>query len=153
MLRTFEKVSYDDSGIIPTRADIGSAGYDFYTPQDIVLKPHEQVVVKTNIKAKIDNLDVLLLFIRSSVGIKKNLMLSNCVGVIDSTYYNNPDNEGNIMFALYNYGNEEQFIKAGERVAQGVILNYQITEDDNPLSQTRTGGIGSSGKWGWYETF
>lgn len=146
MIRTFEKVTYDDTGIIPTRADVGSAGYDFYTPEDITIKPHEQVIVKTNIKAKMDNRDVLLLFIRSSVGIKRNLMLSNCVGVIDSTYYNNPDNEGNIMFALYNYGSEEQFIKAGERVAQGVITSYFVADDDQPLSQTRTGGIGSSGK-------
>lgn len=146
MLRTFEKVSYNDTGIIPTRADVGSAGYDFYTPEDITIKPHEQVVVKTNIKAKMPDRDVLLLFIRSSIGIKKNLMLSNCVGVIDSTYYNNPDNEGNIMFALYNYGSEEQFIKAGERVAQGVFTSYFTTDDDQPLSHTRTGGIGSSGK-------
>lgn len=153
MLRTFEKVSYNDTGIIPTRADVGSAGYDFYTPEDITIKPHEQVVVKTNIKAKMPDRDVLLLFIRSSIGIKKNLMLSNCVGVIDSTYYNNPDNEGNIMFALYNYGSEEQFIKAGERVAQGVFTSYFTTDDDQPLSHTRTGGIGSSGKWGEHANF
>ena len=90
--------------------------------------------------------EVLLLYIRSSIGIKRKLILSNGTGVIDATFYNNPDNEGNIACALYNYGNEPQTINAGERVMQGVFVKYLTTEDDKPLNKTRTGGIGSSGK-------
>ena len=145
-MRRFEKVTYDDSGIIPTRSDNGSAGYDFYTPQDIVIKPGEAVLFKTNIKAQMLPDEVLLLYIRSSVGIKKHIVLSNGTGVIDSTYYGNPDNEGNIMCALYNYGTEEQVITAGDRVMQGVFIKYLTTDNDIVISKQRTGGIGSSGK-------
>ena len=145
-MRKFEKVTYDDSGIIPTRSDNGSAGYDFYTPQDIVIKPGEALLFKTNIKAQMLPDEVLLLYIRSSVGIKKHIVLSNGTGVIDSTYYGNPDNEGNIMCALYNYGTEEQVITAGDRVMQGVFVKYLTTDNDIVVNKQRTGGIGSSGK-------
>lgn len=145
-MRKFEKVSYDDTGILPTRADLGSAGHDFYTPIDLEIKPREIVKFNTNIKVIMEPDEVLLLFVRSSIGIKKNLMLCNGTGVIDSTYYNNPDNEGNIIGALFNYGNETQYIKAGERVIQGVFVKYLITDNDKPLSDKRIGGVGSSGK-------
>ena len=145
-MRKFEKVSYDDTGILPTRADLGSAGHDFYTPIDLEIKPGEIVKFNTNIKVIMEPDEVLLLFVRSSIGIKKNLMLCNGTGVIDSTYYNNPDNEGNIIGALFNYGNETQYIRAGERVIQGVFVKYLITDNDKPLSDKRIGGVGSSGK-------
>ena len=145
-MRKFEKVSYDNSGILPTRNDKGSAGYDFYTPIDLVINPGEKITFKTNIKAQMEQDEMLTLHVRSSIGIKRHLMLSNCTGIIDSTYYNNPDNEGNIMGALYNYGNETQIIKAGERVMQGIFVKYLITDDDKPLNENRTGGVGSSGK-------
>lgn len=145
-MRKFERVSYDDTGIIPTRSDKGSAGYDFYTTQEIKIKPKETVLFKTNIKAEMLPDEVLLLYIRSSVGIKKHIVLSNNTGVIDSTYYNNPDNEGNIMCALYNYGDEEQIISAGDRVMQGVFMKYLTADNDNVINKSRTGGIGSSGK-------
>lgn len=141
----FEQVSYADDGIIPTRADEGSAGYDFYSTETVVIKPKEVVKIKTNIKASMGLGDVLMLYVRSSIGIKKNLMLANGTGVIDSTYYNNPDNEGNIIIALYNYGDVERIIMKGDRIAQGVFLSYFIAENDKVLSNTRTGGIGSSG--------
>lgn len=145
-MRKFEKVSYDNSGIIPTRADKGSAGYDFYTPVTITINPGEKIIFKTNIKAQMEQDEMLMLHVRSSIGIKRHLMLSNCTGIIDSTYYNNPDNEGNIMGALYNYGTEPQTIEAGERVMQGIFVKYLTTVNDMPLNTERKGGIGSSGK-------
>ena len=145
-MRKFEKVSYCNNGIIPTRNDKGSAGYDFYTPTQLVIEPKQMVKFQTNIKASMEQDEVLMLYVRSSIGIKKNLMLPNGTGVIDSTYYNNPDNEGNIIGALFNYGNETQIIEAGERVMQGVFMKYFVTDNDKPLNEERIGGIGSSGK-------
>lgn len=145
-MRKFEKVSYNDTGVIPTRNDIGSAGYDFYTPIDLVIEPGKMVKFETHIKASMEQDEVLMLYVRSSIGIKKNLMLPNGTGVIDSTYYNNPDNEGNIIGALFNYGDTVQVISAGERVMQGVFLKYLVTDNDEPLNKARIGGIGSSGK-------
>ena len=145
-MRKFYKVSYAADGIIPTRSDAGSAGYDFYSPVDVTIEPQTATIIKTNIKAQMENDEVLLIYVRSSIGIKRHLSLSNGTGVIDSTYYNNPDNECNIMVALYNYGSEVQTIKSGERFCQGVFTKFLITSDDKPINSQRTGGIGSSGK-------
>lgn len=145
-MRKFEKVSYNDRGIIPTRADDASAGYDFYSPIDFEIKPNEFVHIETNIKASMEQDEVLLLFVRSSIGIKRHLALANGTGVIDSSYYNNEGNEGNIICALYNYGNETQCIKQGERIMQGVFVKYLTVENDIVTGSQRKGGIGSSGK-------
>lgn len=145
-MRKFEKVSYDNTGVLPTRNDKGSAGYDFYSPYEFTIQPKECHIFKTNIKAQMENDEVLLLYVRSSIGIKRHLMLCNGTGVIDATFYNNPDNEGNIACSLYNYGDKPQTISVGERVMQGVFTKYLTTDDDCPLNHTRIGGIGSSGK-------
>ena len=70
-------------------------------------------------------------------------MLANGIGIIDSDYYNNPDNEGHIMFQVINFTNKEVFIPAGERIGQGVFLKYYTTDDDN-ASGKRVGGFGST---------
>lgn len=145
-MRKFEKVSFNNNGILPTRADSGSAGYDFYSTERVEIKPNQMVKIHTYIKASMGLDEVLMLYVRSSIGIKRNLMLCNGTGVIDSTYYNNPDNEGDIICALYNYGTETQVIEAGERMVQGVFLKYLTVENDKPINKSRCGGIGSSGK-------
>lgn len=142
----FFQVSYDSTGIIPTRADDGSAGHDFYTPVDLEIPPHSVVKFCTNIKAQMPKKYVLKLYVRSSIGMKKNLMLTNGTGIIDSTYFNNPDNEGNIMCGLFNYGDTTQTIKAGERVVQGIFVKYKVASNSKILNKKRIGGIGSSGK-------
>lgn len=131
---------------LPVRSDPGSAAYDFFSPVKVVIKPGHMVVIPLDIKAQMEKDEVLLLFVRSSIGIKRNLMLSNQVGVIDSTYYNNETNDGCLMCALYNYGNKKQIVEVGDRVIQGMFVKYLITEDDKPTNAKRTGGIGSSGK-------
>lgn len=145
MIRFFEEVTYGNCWKLPTRSDSGSAGYDFYSPETVTIEPKQMVKIKTNVKCSMAECDVLMLYVRSSIGIKKNLMLANGTGVIDSTYYNNPDNEGNIIIALYNYGDEPQTIEIGDRIAQGVITSFFTVENDVVLSDKRTGGIGSSG--------
>ena len=145
MIRGFEKVSYIDNAKLPTRSDDKSAGYDFYTNEKIIIPAGQTVKFSTGIKAYMEPDEVLMLYVRSSIGIKKNIMLSNGTGIIDSSYYNNPDNEGNIMCALYNYGNEDQVIEAGDRVMQGIFMKYLIADNDVVVNKKRTGGIGSSG--------
>lgn len=130
---------------LPTRADKGSAGYDIYTPMDFTIKPGETIIVPMDIKVSMEEDEVLLLYVRSSVGIKRRIVLTNGTGVIDSTYYNNPDNDGNICGAFTNFGNETQEFKAGDRIMQGVFVKYLTTNDDEPLNTTRIGGVGSTG--------
>ena len=149
-MRKFEVVrenmrKFDTKVTLPTRADKGSAGYDIYTPVGFAIRPGETVTVAMDIKVSMEEDEVLLLYVRSSVGIKKHIVLTNGTGVIDSTYYNNPDNDGNICGAFTNIGNETQEFKAGDRIMQGVFVKYLTTDDDKPLNTTRTGGVGSTG--------
>jgi len=69
-------------------------------------------------------------------------MLANGIGVIDSDYYNNPDNEGHIMFAIWPFEGDVTF-KKGDRIGQGVINRYFVTDDDK-AEGSRTGGFGST---------
>ena len=89
--------------------------------------------------------EVLLLFVRSSIGIKKGLRLSNSTGVIDSDYYSNVSNDGNIGIALHNYTSEVVRIEKGERVCQGVFVPF-LTADTGNTDTVRNAGIGSTGK-------
>lgn len=143
----FEKCKgYEDIAIIPKRATKGSAGYDFYnTDKTVVVPAHGTARIVTGIKAQMEKDMVLLIYIRSSLGIKFGLMLSNCVGVIDYDYYNNNDTEGNIIVKLYNTTDNDVFIEPYERIAQGIFTKYYTTDDDN-VTATRTGGVGSTGK-------
>lgn len=145
-MRKFEKVSYNDTGIIPTRSDNRSAGYDLYSPNAFSIGPNELVKIETNIKCQLEENDVLMIYPRSSIGIKKNIMLANTTGVIDSSYYNNESNEGNIIIALYNYGNKTQHFDEGDRIAQAVIIPFLTVDNDIVIGNKRIGGIGSSGK-------
>ena len=129
---------------LPERKTECSCGYDFSTPYEVVLNPNERRVIPTGIKA-VDMAEnsALLLYIRSSVGIKKGVVFSNGTGVIDSDFANNADNDGDIHLALWNTSDEIVRFEMGERIAQGVFVRYMITVDDS-ASGVRTGGIGST---------
>jgi dUTP pyrophosphatase len=130
--------------MLPRRADIGSCAYDFYSPIDVIIPPNCQVIIWTDIKAYMQPNEVLILNVRSSQG-KLRVQLANTQGWIDSTYYNNSDNEGNIGIFLRNEGTKDYVINAGDKICQGMFINYLITDDDDPILQNRLGGFGSTG--------
>ena len=160
----FEKVSFDeykkafddksvdeiksiyDSIKKPSRATKGSAGYDFYSPFDIILKPGETAKIPTGIRCKMEDNYVLKLYPRSGLGFKYRLQLNNTVGIIDSDYYNS-SNEGHIFAKITNDSNEGKIleIKAGTGFMQGIFVEYGITFDDDS-NGIRNGGFGSTTK-------
>lgn len=145
-MRRFEKVSaevFDGDVNIPKRATERSAGYDIESAEDVTIYPHEQAVIKTGLKARMLPDEVLMIFIRSSMAIKKGLSLVNGTGIIDSDYYNNFRNEGHILVCLQNNMNMPYHVRKGERVAQGIFLKYLVTDDDSADGK-RSGGIGST---------
>lgn len=129
---------------LPTRASEHSAGYDFYSPVDITIEPNQSALIFTDVKACMYYDNVLMLFVRSSMG-KHPVVIANGTGIIDSDYYSNPDNDGNIGFRLLNLGTTPYEIKVGDRIGQGVFLKYGTVKDDNTTT-TRRGGFGHSGK-------
>lgn len=130
----------------PKRATTGSAGYDFFIPDDLVIKPNQTVKIPTGIRAYMPNDYVLLLYPRSSLGFKYRMQLNNTVGVIDSDYYN-ALNEGHIMIKVTNDTNENKEISLtkGDGFAQGIFMQYGITIDDCS-NESRIGGFGSTNK-------
>lgn len=136
--------SFYDDIILPKRATTGSAGYDFYIPYDLTIKPNESVKIETNVRCKMDKEYVLMIFPRSSLGFKYKLQLDNTVGIVDSDYFN-ALNEGHIIVAFTNHSDKTLDLKKGDRFAQGVFLKFGITIDDN-VNNERSGGYGSTGK-------
>ena len=129
---------------IPERSTKNSAGYDFYLPYDVVIPKGKTVVLSTGIKACMNNDEFLMVVIRSSLGVKKGLKMANQVGIIDSDYYNNIDNEGHMWVALQNQGNEDYIIKKGEAYCQGLFIKYLTCGDD--VKNERTGWSGKPNK-------
>ncbi len=149
-IRGFEVIEeYKDKDIhLPVRSTKSSAGYDIEAAEDTKIPVFKNGVkptlVKTGLKAYFESNVALLLLNRSS-GPKKGLVLANSVGLVDSDYYNNPDNEGHIMFSFYNYSDEELTIKKGDRIGQAVFINYLTVDNDRSIGK-RTGGFGSTDK-------
>ncbi len=129
---------------LPKRATSGSAGYDFYSPVEIVLNPAETLLIPTGICVKIEEGWVLKCYPRSGLGFKYRLQLDNTVGIIDSDYYYS-DNGGHILVKITNDTQEEKVIEIEEGTGfiQGIFVEYGITYDDD-ADGTRNGGFGST---------
>ena len=131
---------------LPTRSDKRSAGYDFYLPKDLKLLPMQKIIVWTDVKAFMQPDELLEIYIRSSLAIKNGIMLSNNVGIVDSSYYNNESNDGNIGIALVNTTGTTVELKAGSKIAQGIFKKYLVADNDETQHELRIGGFGSSGQ-------
>lgn len=141
---------FENSNInLPVRSTKNSAGYDVEAAEDCVIpafKPGQKpTLVKTGIKAYMESDEVLILANRSSNPCKKGLILANSIGVVDSDYYGNPDNDGHIMYAFFNFKAEDVEIKKGDRIGQAIFQKYLVTDDDIAQGE-RTGGFGSTNK-------
>ena len=101
---------------------------------------------KTGLKVAMNSDEVLYIYSRSSQGYKYNVCLINSVGVIDSDFYNNPDNEGHFSIKLVNLGENDFEVKIGDKIGQGVFMKYLTVDDEEEIKGKRKGGIGSTGK-------
>ena len=133
---------------LPKKGTEHSAGYDFYTPLKFLLKPGERTIIPTGVKVCFNETESkmwhLQLHIRSSLGTKKDIVLSNGTGIIDPDYYGNPDNDGDMLMALYNRGCHYRHFEVGDRIMQGVFGIHGTIENDFAKGE-RLGGVGSTG--------
>ena len=143
-IRDIPNGNYDDV-VLPKRGTISSAGYDFYSVISVTLKPGERKVIPTGIKVLMNDNEFLGIFIRSSLGFKYNVRMCNQVGVIDSDYYNNVDNEGHIFIKLQNHGDNDYVVKTGDKICQGIFINYLVVDNEEKIERKRLSGIGSTG--------
>lgn len=157
-MRSFEKISYQqfqkdfsndveyDTIKIPKRKTISSAGYDFFLPFNLNIKPNETIKIPTGIKVCLEANEFLSIVVRSSLGIKYNMRMCNQVGIIDADYYNNEENEGHIIAFIKNEGSEIVELEQGKGFVQGIFLNYLTVSDEESINDRRNGGFGSTDK-------
>lgn len=159
-IRGFEIISnFKDKNVnIPKRQTLSAAGYDFEAAENIVVPTIWKKVWKkwfnnveinatlipTGIKSYMGKDEYLQLSIRSGMALKSGLILANGIGVVDADYYDNESNEGHIMFAVYNFGLSDKYVKKGERIGQGVFLPF-LKADNDIVTKERSGGFGSTG--------
>ena len=146
-LSSFDVRGCYESIKLPVRKTKASAGYDICTPIAITLPPRERRVIPTGIKACFTEEEMatwhLQMYVRSSVGIKDGVVLTNSTGIIDPDYCLD-ENDVDIMLALMNTSSKTVKYKAGDRICQAVFMIHGITSDDT-ATDTRTGGVGSTG--------
>lgn len=112
-----------------------------YSVLDKELKP---TLVPTGVKAYMQDDEYLKVYNRSSNPMKTGLIVSNGVGIIDSDYYDNKDNEGHIFVQFINLGREPHIIKKGDKIAQGIFAKGLVADEDNFNDTERKGGFGST---------
>ena len=140
MVRGFLKVNEELDTKLPERQTKASAGYDFYVIEDVEIPAYGTVMFPTNVKAYMQEDEVLMLYARSSLAIKRGLILQNTTGIIDSDFFPHE-----IKVALRNTTDKPVTLLKNERCAQGIFLKYLVSDNGN-LDNTRDGGIGSTKK-------
>ena len=150
-LRGFEIAKgWEDKNInLPKRSTKYAAGYDVEAAEDTIIpafKPGvKPTLIPTGLKAYMQDDEMLCLYNRSSNPKKKGLVLVNSVGIVDKDYYGNADNDGHIMYAMWNFKDEDVKIEKGERIGQAIFQKYLIADNDSADGE-RTGGFGSTDK-------
>lgn len=142
-MRGFEILEgYENCGInLPTRRTAFSAGYDLEAAEDVLVSDKKISLVPTGLKAFMLPDEVLLIYIRSSLAVKHNLILANGVGVIDADY------QDHIILPMISFAGEFE-IKKGMRVAQGIFQKYFPADGDEiGVGAKRSGRFGSTGNF------
>lgn len=134
----------EENILLPIRATAHSIAYDIYSPVDITIESGKMGMIWTDVKAYFKPDEALLLNVRSSMG-KQPVMIANTQGWIESDYYGNVDNDGNLGIRLFNLGETPYVVKKGDRIAQAMFINYLVADNGN-TNVERTGGFGCTGR-------
>ena len=125
--------------VIPKYAKNGDAGMDLTAVE--MERAWDVITYKTGLAVEIPPGHVGLLFPRSSV-YKTSMVLSNCVGVVDSGY------RGEIMLKFRDQTNSNPY-EVGDRIGQLIIMPYPRIDFEQVGELTPTdrgsGGYGSTG--------
>jgi dUTP pyrophosphatase len=131
---------------LPEYQSEGAAGFDLAASEDTVVKPGAVVLVPTGLVIEVPVGYFLAVFARSSTPLKRGLMVANGVGVVDSDYCGPADE---VKIEVFNFTAESVCVKAGDRIAQGLlvpVVRAQFEEVTNDLRQGSRGGFGATGR-------
>lgn len=121
-----------------------SAGFDIASAVDVVIAPGEVAKIPTGLVIAAPKGHFLLIASRSSLPLKKGLMMANGIGVVDPDYAGPNDQ---IHIIVHNFTQKPVEVKKGERLAQGIFLQFEQAqwEEVSELRAVDRGGIGSTG--------
>lgn len=129
---------------IPTKTNSRDAGFDLYSPVNVIVPSKGKVFVNFGVCIKLPVGKAGFIFARSGLGSKKGIVPENCVGVIDEKYYQE------LGMMVQNKGDKPYEIKIGDRIAQLVIMPVEHPElevvEDFDTTGSRDGGFGNSGR-------
>ncbi len=132
----------DGTAKLPSYANPGDAGMDFYSAENSILQPNERKTIKTGVAMAIPDGYAGLIWDKSGLASKKGI--KTMAGVIDSGY------RGEVQIVLHNLGNEEFAVEKGMKIAQMLIqpIHQPRLEEVSELDSTErgSGGFGSTGK-------
>lgn len=159
---------YEEKDInLPIRKTKNSVGYDVEAAEDTIIpsiwkvvfanmgkflkgqndyEPIKPTLIKTGIKSYFCEDEVLILANRSSNPGKKGLILANSIGIVECDYYENPDNDGHLMYAYYNFFPADTVIKKHDTIGQAYFQKFLVADNDLKISSKRMGGFGSTDK-------
>ncbi|MBO5143371.1 MAG: dUTP diphosphatase [Clostridia bacterium] len=157
---------YENKDInLPRRKTRNSVGYDIEAAEETIIpsiwktvftnmgkflkgendfEPIKPTLVKTGIKSYFGEDEVLFLANRSSNPAKKGLILANSIGIVECDYYENPDNDGHLMYAFYNFFPVDTIIHKHDTVGQAYFQQFLIADNDINTNEKRMGGFGST---------
>lgn len=131
----------------PRYATDGAAAMDLCAcmNEPITIPAGGRAVISTGIAIALPSREyVALLFVRSGLGIKKGISLSNGVGVIDSDY------RGEIRVGLSNHSDEDYTVMPGDRISQLMVVPVMcpvpVFVDELDETARGEGGLGSTGR-------
>jgi dUTP pyrophosphatase len=129
---------------LPAYETPGAAAFDLTAAADVTVEPGTVRLVPTGLVIEVPDGSFLGIFARSSTPLKRGLMIANGVGVVDSDY-SGPEDE--VKIAVVNFTASAVQIKAGDRIAQGIILAAPrvIWDEVSELAAKSRGGFGGTG--------
>lgn len=128
---------------LPSYASEGAACFDIATVDTVPLLSGRSHVYSTDLAFEVPAGYVLKVYSRSGMGFSKDTRLANCVAIIDSDY------RGEVKVKLRNDGKEIVNVRAGDRIAQGMLIKNEqwLIEEAQELAESGRGenGLGSTG--------
>jgi dUTP pyrophosphatase len=128
---------------LPRYESDGAAAFDLAASEDVTIDPGEVALVPTGLVIEVPAGMFLAIFARSSTPLKRGLMVANGVGVVDPDYCGPADE---VKIALVNFRNAAAQVKAGDRLAQGILLPAPrvVWEEADSSRTTSRGGFGAT---------
>lgn len=135
------KIKLDEGAKMPTRAHSTDAGLDIYSREDKVVPARGSAVFNTGVHVELPPSTMGEIRSKSGLNVKHNI---TSTGTIDVGYV------GSIVVKLYNHGDNDYIVRAGDKISQLVVTPIIIPtlKFVDELEDTERGdkGFGSSGR-------